>query len=83
MRVTTMQNIFDLIREDEEKAIAQTRKEIAEEKSAWDALTQDERVLSTKLEKTSTLTFQMSQTLTVKTMKTMRMMKTELLQDWH
>ena len=43
MRVTTMQNIFDLIREDEEKAIAQTRKEIAEEKAAWDALTQEER----------------------------------------
>lgn len=38
-----MQNIFDLILEDEEKAIAQTRKEMAEEKAAWEALSQEER----------------------------------------
>lgn len=38
-----MQNIFDLIREDEEKSLLQARKEIAQEMEDWQALSQEEK----------------------------------------
>ena len=38
-----MQNVFDLIREDEEKSLLQARKEIAEEMRVWNSLSQQEK----------------------------------------
>lgn len=38
-----MQNIFDLIREDEEKSLLQARKEIAQEMEDWQALSQEQK----------------------------------------
>jgi len=43
-----MANLFDLIAEEEAKALAETRRQIAAEKAAWDALTQEERDAHTK-----------------------------------
>jgi hypothetical protein len=36
-------NLFDMIAEDEEKALAETRTQIAAEKAAYDALPQEEK----------------------------------------
>lgn len=38
-----MQDLNDLFREEEEKALAKTKKEMAEEQAAWDALPQSEK----------------------------------------
>lgn len=38
-----MQNIFDMIREDEEKSLLKARKEIARQMEEWRALSQEEK----------------------------------------